>query len=321
MVARVPIHIYHPGGEKIRDEVRRAVEPERAVELWTDPAEFAAGIAQAEVLFAICPPRGHFAGAGRLRLIQILSAGPDVVLPAPDLPDRVQLAGLGGEFAAHTSEYVLAMMLAHCRSLPTILSRQRAKDWRAFPCDTLSGKTVGILGLGQVGRRVARLADAFGMHVLGLRNRSDKPAHVAELFNVARLGELLSRSDYVVVALPRTDQTHRLLGAEALRHLRAEATLINVSRGGIVDEEVLDEMLRAGDLGAAALDVFEQEPLADDSPLWDAPNTIISPHLAGHARGYLAKAVEVLVANIGRLERGEKLLHRIDRERGYLASD
>ncbi len=316
----MPIHIYHPGGEKIRDAVSRAVDSGRPVVLWTELADFAAGVGQVEVLFAIRPPQGLFAGAERLRLIQTASAGADVVLPAPDLPAKVQIAGVGGVFAAETSEYVLMMMLAHCRSLPTILSRQRAKQWRAFPAGTLAGKTIGILGLGEVGRRIAKLADCFGMHVLGLRNRSDKPAHVAEVFRCGQLGELLARSDYLVVALPLTDETRGLLDAEALSQLRPEATLINVARGGIVDEDVLDEMLRAGKLAAAACDVFAEEPLAGDSPLWDAPNTIISPHLAGHGRHYLERAIEVLVANVGRLERGEELLYRIDRTSGYLAA-
>lgn len=318
MAGLTPIHVYHGAAERAAAVVRR-LEPDRAVVTWTEPEELAGGIAEVEVLFAGVPPRGVFAGAARLRLVQLLGAGADPLLPAPDLPPVVQVAGLGDLFAAETSEYALAAMLAQCRALPTIVTRQAAREWKQFASPTLAGRTVGILGLGAVGRRVARLAAAFGMRVLGLRRDPAPVAGVDEVFGPDGLGELLSRADYVVVALPLTPETRGLLDDAALGRLREGAILVNVARGAIVDEAALARRLREGRLGGAALDVFACEPLPRESPLWDAPNTLVSSHVAGLGRHYVERAAEVLVENVRRLERGEPLLHLIDRARGYRA--
>ncbi|MBI4951084.1 MAG: D-2-hydroxyacid dehydrogenase [Myxococcales bacterium] len=315
------IHVLHAeGAERIAAAVR-ALAPERRVAACARAEELGDGLGDVEVLFATYPPAGSWAGAARLRLVQLLSAGADLLLPAPDLPPGVRVAGLGDSFATETSVHALACLLASCRALPTLCLRQAARQWRPFASPTLAGSTLGVLGLGAVGARVARLGAAFGMHVLGLRREARPTAGVDEVFGPEGLGEILRRADYLVVALPLTPATRGLLDARALALLRPSAVLVNVARGALVDEAALDARLREGRLGGAALDAFAEEPLPPESGLWDAPNTLVTPHVAGLGRRYVERAAAVLVDNVARLERGEPLLHGIDRATGYRARD
>ena len=319
MAAKLTIHIYHEGGEQLAAAVRAAA-PEREVVLFEEPRALAEGIAEVEVLFTSAPPRACFGGAYRLRLVQLMGAGADTLLPAPDLPPAVEVAGMGDLFAAETSEYVLAMMLAHCRALPTIVRRHDAREWRQFPCNKLSGQALGILGMGAVGRRVAALGQAFGMRVLAMRRHPVATEHVDEIFAPDQLMALLARVDFLAVVLPLTPATRGIVGQEALAQLPAHAMVINAGRGALLDLAALEHMLREGALGGAAVDVFDDEPLSAQASIWDAPNLVVTSHLAGYGRGYLGAAIEVLVDNLGRLEAGQSLRYRIDRKLGYRAS-
>jgi len=308
------VHIYHDGAEEVAATLGR-VAPERRVVVC--PPVVGDALAEAEVLFASVPVPADLAKAERLRLIQLMGVGAESVMGAPEIRPDVAIAGLGDTFAAETSEYVLAMMLAHCRALPTLVRRQDQKMWRQFGAATLAGTTLGVLGLGQIGGRVAALAHAFGMHVIGMRRSPAPVPHVQEVLGPEGLPSILSRVDYAAVCMPLTPETRGMLDAAALSHLRPHAVLVHVGRGGIVDEHALLEMLREGRLGGAAIDVFQQEPLPRHSPLWEAPNTLVTPHLAGLGRRYLERAAEVLSINLQRLDRGEPPLFAIDRERGY----
>jgi phosphoglycerate dehydrogenase-like enzyme len=171
--------------------------------------------------------------------------------------------------------------------------------------------------MGAIGEAVARRARAFGMRVLGTQ-RTPRPNEWAEeVLGPDGTERVLSESDYVVVILPLTSETRGCLGASMLEKLRPGAVLVNMARGGIVDEEALATMLRAGRLRGAALDVFDEEPLPATSPLWDVPNLVVTPHVAGFSRDYLPRSFEIFADNVRRLERGEALLNEIDRERGY----
>ncbi len=316
---RRAIHVFHPsggGGETLVADAIRAIAEGRVVVELPDPASLAAALPEVQVLAAPIPPRTGWASARALELVQLFGVGADMLLPSPDLDPRVEVATLRGVFAAEVAEHVFALLLAMVRAIPTLAERQRAKAWVPFGAGKLEGRTLGVVGLGAVGRRVARLGDAFGMSVLGVRRTPREPVPFVGR-ECASLDELLADSDVVVVCLPHTDATHLLFDGARLARMRPGALLVDVARGGILDEPALADALSSGALGGAALDVFAVEPLPPDSPLWTAPNTLISPHVAGLGVDYVARGARVLLDNVRRLERGEPRVALVDRAAGY----
>jgi len=315
------IHVHHgfePAlGELVGRMLREAL-PGREVVVWHSEQELRAGLPEVEVLLAFRPPRGVWAAARKLRLIQMMGAGVDALLPAPDLPPSVQVANAHGLHGPQMSELALALMLALTKRIPRALEQQRAHLWKMWGMPQLAGKTLGILGLGAIGAAVAEKARAFEMRVIGTQ-RTPKPVPHVELVVGGPSGteRVLRESDTVVVLLPLTPETRGSIGARELGWMKPGAFLVNLARGGIVDEGALLERLRSGALGGAALDVFAEEPLPASHPLWDAPNAILTPHLAGLEPDYLKRLLELSVDNVRRLERGEPLRNPVDRARGY----
>lgn len=194
-----------------------------------------------------------------------------------------------------------------------MLADQRARRWGHYPVAELSGRTLLIVGLGQIGAEVARLAAAFGMRVVGLnRTGSGDHPYVEELDRIDALGDRLPEADAIVISLPLTPQTTGLLNATAIARIKPGATLVNIGRGGVLDEPALIDALRSERLAGAALDVFATEPLAADSPLWDLPNVLVSPHTAGLSVHENERLVSLFVENLRRYLRGEDLLNRVD---------
>jgi phosphoglycerate dehydrogenase-like enzyme len=247
----------------------------------------------------------------------MIGAGVDSVLPAPELPERVLLANARGVHEPEMSEFALALILAVVKRLPMAMAQQHEHAWKLFGPHGLSGTTLGVLGLGAIGQAVARRAATLGMRVIGTRRHPEPVAGVAEVLPPSKTRRVLAESDVVIVVLPLTPETEGLLDAEAIAAMKPGAHLVNIARGGIVDEVALAEALREGRLGGAALDVFEQEPLPPTSPLWDTPNLLVTPHVAGLSHDYLARLGEIFFENIRRLERGEPIVNPVDRDRGY----
>jgi phosphoglycerate dehydrogenase-like enzyme len=315
------IHVHHgfePAlGEAFAAPLRAAL-PGREIVVWHRAEDLRAGLPDVEVLLAFRPPRGIWSGAHRLRLIQMMGAGVDSLLPAPDLPAQVRVTNARGLHGAQMSEFALAMILAIAKRIPRALEQKQAQLWKLYGMQQIAGKTLGILGLGAIGAAVAERARAFGMRVIGTQREPKAVPHVElVLSGPAGTERVMRESDYLVVLLPLTPETRGSLGARELDWLRPSAALVNLARGGIVDEAALLERLRAGRIGGAALDVFEREPLPPDSPLWSAPNAILTPHVAGLEPEYMRRLTEIAVENIGRLERGEPLRNEVDRARGY----
>jgi len=271
-----------------------------------------------------------------LRWFQLHSAGADHVPIAPLLQQGVMVTTSSGIHATPIAEYVLASMLAHRWQVPLWTRCQREHQWPSgrwdlYACPELRDSTVGILGYGSIGREVGRLAQAFGMRVLALRRsagRQDEGYSVrqtgdpegaipARFFQPDQLRELLAESDYVVVALPSTAETYHLLGEAELRAMKPTAYLVNIARGAIIDEAALVRALAEGWIAGAGLDVFEEEPLPADSPLWDLENVLITPHVAGFSPRYDERAVDLFATNLARYLVGEPLLNRVDQGRGY----
>jgi phosphoglycerate dehydrogenase-like enzyme len=277
------------------------------------------------------------ARAPRLRWVQLHSAGVDHVLDTPLWRSDVAVTTSSGIHAPNIAEYVLAMMLAFGRRLPRMLAYQARAEWPSqrwekFAAPELRGATVGVMGYGSIGREVGRLAHAFGMRVSGLRRaaRASRPpefelpelagrpgAEPDLIFTPDRLAEMLPACDYVVLALPHTPATYHFIDEAALRAMKPSALLINIGRGALVDEVALVRALREGWIAGAALDVFEQEPLPADSPLWKMDNVIISPHIAGFTPHYDERATTLFAENLRRYLAGDVLLNRVERRRGY----
>jgi phosphoglycerate dehydrogenase-like enzyme len=199
------------------------------------------------------------------------------------------------------------MLLRHARRLPEFEANQREHAWQRVECDELTGKTLVVVGVGGIGREVARLASAFGMRVLGVRRSPGPEPHVEALYPPERLAEVLPQADYLVLACPLTRETRGLINAERLALLTPDAYLVNIARGGVVVEAALIEALRAGRLAGAALDVFEQEPLPPESPLWSLPNVIVTPHNSAASPRTLDRGAAIFLDNLRRFAANEPL--------------
>lgn len=298
-------------------EPMAAAFPDRELRGFENDQEFADRVGEIEILFALRPPRGHWQRAERLRLVHIMGAGVDALLPAPDLAESVRIAngrGISGDVMA---EYAFGWMLHFARRVEHNADQQSRREWRMYAPSSLVGATCGILGMGAIGEAVAQRAKAFGMRVLATQ-RTPRPCEgVDEVLGPEGTERVLAESEYVVVILPLTPETEGSLDATALGKLKSDAVLINMARGGIVDEPALVELLRGERLRGAVLDVFAEEPLPESSPLWNVPNLIVTPHVAGFTRDYLPRSFEIFAENVRRFERGDPLVNEIDRTRGY----
>lgn len=279
-------------------------------------------LARAEVLFGIPgdTPAG-LAGAVRsnpgLRWVQAMAAGAgeqvrEAGLTSEEL-ERVTVTSAAGIHAVPLAEFCLFGLLAFARGLPRLQADQRARRWSHYATPELTGRGLVIAGLGQIGIEVARLARAFGMEVIGVTRsgRSDS-RDVTAVHRTSELPALLESADALVIAMPLTDETQGLIDGATLAHLKPGATVVNVGRGGVIDEKALVQALRDGRIAGAALDVFTQEPLPADSPLWRLPNVIISPHTAALSAHENERIVERFLTNLERYRTGEPLLSRVD---------
>lgn len=316
MRPELAIHVYHPEAAAPIAELVRARAGSRRVVALHDEAELAEALADIEVLFAPRPPRAGWSTAQRLRLVQLAGVGADHLLPSPDLPPSVEVAGLRGLFADAVAEHVLTVLLAIARELPGFLADAAARRWRQRPVPLLRGRTITVLGLGAIGQAIVGALHAQGLRLRGVCRRPRRVPHVERTFGAEALVDAVSGADALVVAVPRTPSTERLVDARVLGALKDDAIVVDVSRGGVVDASALLDALHAGRLQAAC-DVFDDEPLRPESPLWDAPRMLITPHVAGYQEGYLGGAVDVLLENVRRLERGEPRERLIDRAAGY----
>jgi phosphoglycerate dehydrogenase-like enzyme len=270
-------------------------------------------------------PDDIISSAPALKWLQLTSAGVDRLLDAPVVRSHVTVTTASGIHAVPISEYVIGAMLAFAKGFPRAMRAQRERAWRPYWPEELEQKTVGILGMGAIGARVALLCRAMGMRVLAMR-RSVKhrmtgdgtgDPSVHEMLPPSELAYLLSESDYVVAAVPLTGETRGMIGEEQLRAMKPSAVIINIARGAIIDEQALVRALRESWIAGAALDVFQPEPLPAESELWGLENVILTPHISGGTPRYMARAVELFCENLRRYLASEPLRNVMDPARGY----
>lgn len=261
----------------------------------------------------------HLLALPALRWVQTISAGiPPLVLDALRQRPEVVLTNATGVFDVPIAETVLTYILMIVKRMPEFMAQQQAHRWHKLPLRELRGLTVGIIGIGGIGTEVAKRCTALGMRVIATRRHPEHGApYVEALFPPARLHELLAQSDFVVVAVPLTPETAHLINAERLRAMKPDAWLINIARGAVVDEAALIEALREQRIGGAALDVTEEEPLPADSPLWDFPNVILTPHNSWSTPYLEERQKDLFLDNLARYLNGEPLRNVVDKTLGY----
>jgi D-3-phosphoglycerate dehydrogenase len=255
---------------------------------------------------------------GRLKWIQSSAAGLDHCLVPSVVESDICVTSASGVLADQVAEHALALVLASLRSLPEFFRAQNAKRFQRRPTRDLHRATVGIVGFGGVGRRIAEVLAAFKTRILATDMYPvDKPDHVDQLWPADQLVRLLNESDIVILCVPLTELTRGMMNADTLSVMKPQALLVNVARGPVVVEADLVDALRRATIAAAALDVTEEEPLAPESPLWDLPNVIITPHVAGQSARRADDMTDFFCRNLVRYQRGQPLLNLVDKRLGY----
>ncbi len=287
---------------------------------FTSKEQFDALLVEAEVIYGMVLPKNVIARATKLKWVQMMTAGVDRVLDNEFRQSSVIMTSMKGIHATPISEFVLGLMLMFVKKAPLCFQLKQERQWKQFTPTVLRSKTVGIVGLGNIGREVARLTKAFGMRVMATRRsakRATRARYVDILLPPEQLPQLLSDSDFVVLALPLISETDKLIGEKELRTMKSNAYLINIARGKIVDEEALIHALDKHWIAGAGLDVFATHPLPPDSRLWEFPNVIFSPYIAGGHEEYNMRASELFCKNLRRYLNGKKLLNVVDKNKGY----
>jgi phosphoglycerate dehydrogenase-like enzyme len=260
--------------------------------------------------------------AKNLKWVHSHSAGVDWVLKVPELVESdVIVTNTTGGHASTISEHTIGMLISLTRGLPHLARAQQEKRWAQpleFKPIGLSGRTMGIIGLGNIGKAIARIANAMQMNVIAVDAREmECPDYVKRCTGLDTLPDLLKSSDVVVVTVPFTPQTKDMINASEIDQMKDGGYLVGISRGGIINEQALADALKSGKLAGAAVDVTAIEPLPSDDPLWDAPNLIITPHCCGTSEQTFRDVTEFLRLNLNRYLAGDPLVNVIDKRLGY----
>lgn len=314
----VKVLISHRAAEADLDRVRavsgslvvvRSESREHALELAAD----------AEVILA-----GHWSdqlwkAAPHLRWVQSGGAGVERFLTSDFIASPIILTNAAGVYAIPIADHVMAFVLHFSRGFGRLLRSQLEHRWgEEVEPDELTGKTLGIVGLGGIGAEVARRAKGFGMRVIAVRRRPERPSRFAdEVRGPDALPWLLAESDYAALCSALTPATRHLIGEEELSRMKPTAYITNIGRGGLIDEPALIAALQAARIAGAGLDVFATEPLPADSPLWDMPNVLITPHTSGSSPRSHDRLMELFCENVRRYLAGERLLNVVDKKAGY----
>ena len=312
-MARPTVLVYH--ADRRYAELVRVPKRGVSVHIAATPSEAASAVADAEILYAWKFPPQLYAKAGRLKWLQVMGAGVDWAL-VPELPEHVQITRAPGVFGPWMAEYVLAWCLWVTQRLKPYRDAQRQRRWddHVLP-ERLSGKTVTIVGLGDIGRDIARAARGLGMRVLGVSRRGRPVREATRMYSVAAMTRALREADFVVLLLPLTPETRGIIGADALAAMKSTAWLINIARGAVVDEGALMAALEQRRIAGAVLDVFDREPLPPSHPLWKMDNVVVTPHISGPSTA--DALTPVFNDNLARYLAGRPLRHVVDRRRGY----
>jgi phosphoglycerate dehydrogenase-like enzyme len=307
---------YASAAKRYRD-VARHVD----VSIGWDYKDFDRHMKDAEVLVFMgldFNPASFAARAPSLRWIQMTSAGVEHMMPFDWLPPRVVMTNNSGVHAEKHGEFGITAVLMLNNNVPVMTTNQREARWHTVFGTSIRGKTVAIIGVGDIGGMVARHAKRLGMRVIGVRRRGGRHPHVDAMFRPAQLDRVLPQADFLVVTLPGTAETRQLIDARALDLLKPGAGVVNLGRGITMDYAALAAKLERGELSGAVLDAHDPEPLPANSPLWHTKNLIVSPHCtSSDVKQYTPRTLAQTFENLARFMDGKPLLRRVDRDLGY----
>jgi len=318
----VKILVHYPFTPEQIDAFRTLAQKQGEHELIfaEDEAAAVAAATDVEVILGRFP-KAVCAAATNLRWIQSFSTGMDKFLfPEIIERDEVMISNVAGLYASQGAEHAWALLLALTRGITTSWDNQKQKKWGGGANIELAGSTLGLVGLGGFGMEMAKRAQGYNMTILAVDPvRTEKPDLVAELKPTSRetLHSLLERADVVMMACPLTQETYHLISTDELAIMKPTAYLINVTRGGIIDEPALVRALQNDEIAGAGIDVVEKEPLAADSSLWGAPNLILTPHRAGASQHRPRLIFEYFMKNLERYLQGERPIAVVNKHKGY----
>ena len=313
------IVVCYPVEEKHLAQIRAAAPGHEIVNAGQE--RIAAELLDAEIFLGhakVPVPWADVVRGGRLRWIQSSAAGLDHCLTPEVVASPIVVSGASGLFANQVAEQTLALLLGLLRGLPTFFRAQQQREFIRRPTGDLHGQTIGIVGFGGNGRRLAEVLAAFNTRILATDMFPiDKPSHIEALWPADRLPQLLPQCDTVILCVPLTSQTKRFFGAEQFAAMKRGATFINVARGECVVERDLIAALESGQLFGAGVDVTEVEPLPVESRLWEMPNVIITPHVGAQSHRRVDDTTDLVCENLRRYFAGRTLLHVVDKQLGF----
>ena len=310
-----------PLPEALRQQLRSGFPSVRFV--FSDVHDLPEGFEDADVLIPWGISSENLARMQRLKWVQTVSAGVDRIDFAQLKARGIPLTNSSGIHANNISEHILALMLAFARKLPLLVREQEQHRWSSevgrISSFELTGQTMLVVGLGKIGEQLAIRTKGMQMRVLGTRRRVEieRASAADEVFALSELTERISEADHVAITLPLTHDTEGMFTAELIGRMKPGAYLYNIGRGSIIDQDALIAALQTGRLGGAGLDVTTPEPLPGDSPLWDLPNVIITPHTSGSSPKLMERAVALWIDNLNRFLAGDPLRNVVDLDAGY----
>jgi glyoxylate/hydroxypyruvate reductase A len=310
------ILVYYPDAAEARAYASLIRIPSRAfrVHVASTPEEAAGPGAEAEIFYCWGAPAGLLAGATHLRWVQGMGAGVERLL-VPELAPHVRVTRVAGIFGPWMAEYTLGWCLWTTQRMEAFRTSQRQRRWAPVDPVPLRGQTLCVVGLGDIGRSIARAARALGMQVIGVSRSGRRSPEARRVYRTGALRAALAGADFVVLTLPLSDETRGLLGPLELAAMKPTAWLLNLARGPIVVETALLDALRGGRIGGAVLDVFDTEPLPVDHPLWGFDNVVVTPHISGPSTP--REIGPIFNDNLRRYAAGRPLRHLVHRPRGY----
>lgn len=326
MTERLRCFVVSRSGADAPAELLDGLRPYAEVITGSTPQEFAQVAETIDAIFTsgggnprfLLEPLGEI--PERLRWIAHAGIGVDQFLFPRLVESKITVTNMRGvsSYAEAMAEFAFAAIMLFGKKLLEVERNRERRTWQRVQHSLLRDQTVGVIGLGTIGREIARRAHAFGMTVFATKRHPESASmEGVTILPPEELDTLLQQSNYVVIAAPRTGETHGLIGAHEIQQMKPGAVLVNIARGGMIDESALLAALETGMLGGAALDVFSEEPLPAESPLWTAPNLFLSPHMSAFVELVPGPIVDAMIDNMQRFQRGEPLLRVVDKQRGY----
>lgn len=315
-MSRRAILVYHPDAAEARTYAELIRLPSRSlvVQVASTPEQAAGSLAETEILYCWNPPESLLARAGALRWAQCMGAGVERLLVS-ELPTRVVVTRAAGIFGPWMAEYVLGWCLWVTQRIDLFRRQQRERRWAPVDPIRLRGRTLCVVGLGDIGRSIARAARAVGMRVIGVTRSGRGPREAERVYRAGAIRAALRRADFVVLTVPLHAATRGLVGRAELLAMNPSAWLVNIARGPVVDHDALLEALCERRIGGAVLDVFETEPLPPEHPFWTLDNVAVTPHISGPSTP--REIAPIFNDNLRRYLAGRPLRHVVNRRRGY----